>query len=84
MCGFSLGGLKPLHAPRTDDMGWDAVMTRAPSEIGRAIARLSGDPTFAAFAKPDAAILVFDEAAERILWASPAAAGLAEAMSRFG
>ena len=62
-------------------MGWDAVMTRAPSEIGRAIARLSGDPTFAAFAKPDAAILVFDEAAERILWASPAAAGLAEAMS---
>jgi PAS domain S-box-containing protein len=51
------------------------------SEIEDAIARLADDPAFASFAQPTAALLVFDAEAERILWASPSAQPLRDALA---
>src|SRR5690349_9429772 len=47
----------------------------------RAIDRLAADPAFASFAKPGAGVLVWDSRADRILWASPAARGLRDALA---
>ena len=40
------------------------------------IARLAVDPALTRLSRPGAAVLVWDQAAERLLWASPAAEGL--------
>ena len=56
-------------------------MTGAAHRFDEVIARLAADPGFASFAKPGAAILVWDTGIERLLWASPAAQGLGAALS---
>lgn len=49
--------------------------------IEEAITALGGDPGFAAFARGDVALLVWSMEADRLLWASPAAAPLRDAIA---
>ena len=48
------------------------------------IARLAAEPGLSLLAAPDAGVLVWDQAGERLLWASPAAEGLRDAFTREG
>jgi PAS domain S-box-containing protein len=59
---------------------WGAVVDRQ-SAIEEAIAALGSDASFAAFTSGDAAMLVLSVAADRLLWTSPAAAALADAIA---
>lgn len=52
-------------------------MTEAPDQFQTLMSRLRDDPALANLLRPDAAVLVWDEAAERLLWASPPAADFA-------
>ena len=45
------------------------------------IARLATEAEWRLLAKPDAGVLVWDRSGERLLWASPSAAGLREAFA---
>jgi PAS domain S-box-containing protein len=56
-------------------------MTEAPNRYETMIARLAADPGMAALARPGAGVLVWDRAAERLLWASPAAQELGAALA---
>src|SRR5690348_7742606 len=51
-------------------------MTDAPNRYETMLARLAADPASGLFAKPETGILVWDALIERLLWTSPAAAGL--------
>jgi len=51
-------------------------MTDAPDRFERMLARLAADPAAAFPAGPETAVLVWNPAGDRLLWASPAAAGL--------
>jgi len=56
-------------------------MNRAPNPYEALIARLAAEPNLSLMAKPGAPVLVWDRGIERLLWASPAAEGLAEAFA---
>lgn len=56
-------------------------MTGGPNPIESLIARLAAEPELSLLAAPGAAVLVWDRSGERLLWASPGAAGLREAFS---
>ncbi|QFU15656.1 PAS domain S-box protein [Microvirga thermotolerans] len=56
-------------------------MTDAPNRFERLLARLAADPALASLARPGTAVLVWDESGSRLLWASPAAAGLRRALA---
>jgi len=51
-------------------------MTGAPDRFERMLARLAADPASAFPAGPATAVLVWSQAGDRLLWASPAASGL--------
>ncbi|WP_243373137.1 PAS domain-containing sensor histidine kinase [Microvirga solisilvae] len=56
-------------------------MNKAPNQYEALIARLAAEPDLSLMARPGAPVLVWDRAVERLLWASPAAEGLAEAFA---
>ena len=49
-------------------------MTEAPNQFQTLMSRLREDPALANLLRPDSAVLVWDGAGERLLWASPEAA----------
>ncbi|HEX8165552.1 MAG TPA: PAS domain S-box protein [Beijerinckiaceae bacterium] len=55
-------------------------MTDVRSQVEAAIADLAADPALAPLVRPEAALLVADLGGERLLWASPAAASLRDAL----
>src|SRR3712207_1600091 len=72
--------------PRPDPGGpasWEPrpLSTDDPHALERLAARLAEDAGFAAFAQPGSALLIWDGAANRVLWASPAAQGLRDALA---
>ncbi|MXQ14433.1 PAS domain-containing sensor histidine kinase [Microvirga makkahensis] len=56
-------------------------MNRAPNPYEALIARLAAESGLSLMAKLGAPVLVWDRGVERLLWASPAAEGLAEALA---
>ncbi len=56
-------------------------MNGAPDRYEALIARLSAEPDLGLMARPGAPVLVWDRAVERLLWTSPAARGLGEALA---
>jgi PAS domain S-box-containing protein len=56
-------------------------MTDAPHQYEAMIARFSAEPALANLSEPGAAVLVWDSAIDRLLWASPAASGLRDAFA---
>ncbi len=56
-------------------------MNRAPDQYEAMIARLAAEPGLSVMAQPDAVVLVWDRAVDRLLWASPAAQGLRDALT---
>ncbi len=56
-------------------------MNRAPNPYEALIARLAAEPDLSLMAKSGAPVLVWDRGIERLLWASPAAEGLAAAFA---
>lgn len=56
-------------------------MTGGPNPFEALIARLAAEPDLSLLASPDAGVLVWDRAGERLLWTSPAADGLRHAFT---
>lgn len=56
-------------------------MIRSPDQYEAMIARLAAEPGLSMLAQPDAVVLVWDQAIDRLLWASPAAQGFREALT---
>ncbi|WP_262029819.1 PAS domain-containing sensor histidine kinase [Microvirga sp. Mcv34] len=56
-------------------------MTGGPDPFEALIAQLAADPDLSLLAGPGAGVLVWDQAGERLLWASPGASGLKDAIS---
>ncbi len=56
-------------------------MTDAPTPFEALVARLAAEPGLSLLAKPGVAVLVWDQAGERVLWASPAAGALRDALT---
>ena len=59
-------------------IAWPQTISR------RLIARLAAEPDLGVLAQPGAVVFVWDGAADRLLWASPAAQGLREALTDRG
>src|SRR5689334_8728021 len=59
----------------------ETTMDGAPNPYEALIARLAAEPALSLMARPGAPVLVLDLAVERLLWASPAAAGLGQAFT---
>lgn len=55
--------------------------TGAPDDLDDVVTRLAGDPAFASFVGPSAGILIWDAAAETLLWASSSAQALRSAIA---
>lgn len=56
-------------------------MIRAPDQYQAMIGRLAAEPGLSIMAQPDAIVLVWDQAIEMLLWASPSAQGLRDAFA---
>ncbi|WP_245435462.1 PAS domain-containing sensor histidine kinase [Microvirga calopogonii] len=56
-------------------------MTGGPNPFEALIAQLAAEPSLSLLAEPGAGVLVWDRAGERLLWASPAAEGLRNALA---
>ncbi len=56
-------------------------MTDVPNRFEAMIARLAADPGWAGAVKPGAGVLVWDRTVDRVLWASPAAEGIRNALA---
>jgi PAS domain S-box-containing protein len=56
-------------------------MIRAQGQYEATIGRLAAEPGLSVLAHPDAFVLIWDRAIDRLLWASPAAQGLREALT---
>ncbi|MDP8917888.1 MAG: ATP-binding protein, partial [Pseudomonadota bacterium] len=52
-----------------------------PTPFEAMVSRLAAEPGLSLLAKPDVAVLVWDQAGERVLWTSPAAAALRDALT---
>lgn len=73
--------VKDKARARGAEWGW-AGMPDARREAEEAVAALACDPGLARLVGPEAACMVFDGTGERLLWASPAAARIAAAITR--
>lgn len=56
-------------------------MTGSPNPYAALVAKLAAEPDLSQMADPTAGVLVWDQAVERVLWASPAAEGLRRAFT---
>jgi PAS domain S-box-containing protein len=56
-------------------------MIRAAGQYEAMIGRLAAEPGLSVLAQPDAVVLIWDRAIDRLLWASPAAQGLRDALT---
>jgi PAS domain S-box-containing protein len=56
-------------------------MIRTPDKYQAMIARLAAEPDLSVMAQPGAVVLVWDQTVDKLLWASPAAQGLRDALT---
>src|SRR5690606_24181189 len=74
-------GLERLRRAKFKEIRSRPFMTDTPNRYEAMIRRLSASPAWAGISEPGKAVLVWDLAVERLLWASPAAEGLQDAFA---